>query len=219
MLIRAFHVVCVFILRYLTVLLLWYSPHYTYPISYTAPIFDIDINIDFDSESLISIAKSRRKRNAKWNCSFGLVEGRRRRRPRKDCWLYLIYILYTKLFIYTESIIHAYLHTIYISILNYYIWIIISISICCDNFAFYSKQVYRLSNHTISLFSYRLNTVHIYIYIYIIYLSIYNGYNEHHLQGAATGHILSDCSFCFLCCCCTLDFTRNLIISTKLVYA
>lgn len=51
-----------FILRYLTVLLLWYNPHYTYPISYTAPIFDIDIdtNIDFDSESLISIAKSRR---------------------------------------------------------------------------------------------------------------------------------------------------------------
>lgn len=61
----------------------------------------------------------------------------------------------------------------YITILNYNISIIISISICCDNFAFYSKQVYRLSNHTISLFSYRCYPRHIYIYLCIyIYINI-----------------------------------------------
>lgn len=215
---------CVFILRYLTVLLLWYNPHYTYPISYTAPIFDInidiDINIDFDSESLISITKSRRKWNAKWNCSFGLGKRRRRKRrrrwrPCKDCWLYLIYILYTKLFIYTESIIHAYPHAIYnyteLLYLYYHIDIDLLWQLCVQFQASLSiKQSYHISLQLSMLY-------YTHIHIYIVY-SIYNSYNEHHLQGAATGHILTISSFCFLCCCCNFDFTRNRIISTKLAY-
>lgn len=150
--------VCVsVVLRYLTVLLLWYNPHNTYPNSYTAPIIDSD----FDSESLISISTI----ETKWSETKSEVKFFARVDQAEDD--------YTLKRLLTISNIHTIYETIYTYMLTYHMHMYIELYLyyhigllwqLCVIFqtSWSIKQSYHIS--LLSLIDVILYIIYIYVY-------------------------------------------------------